>query len=120
MLSSKYAILECIKAATAFLEDSEEFESVSSNLWSSLTHSVSLSSLVEVLPRVMCGLLPAKIFVKRKISDIQEGKTIEFQINLFRKFACLEEDYFMLRVQGIKRKEVSVKKCMRTLPSGGT
>ena len=70
----------------------------------------SLGELCEVFKLYeTTNTLDAKTFVKRKISDIQEGKTIEFPRNLFRKFACLEEDYFMLQVPGIKRKEVSVK-----------
>merc|ERR1719318_680940 len=58
LVSSKYAILECIKMATSLIKESSEFEAVSINLWKSFIHSVSLSSLVEVLPQVLCGLLP--------------------------------------------------------------
>ena len=58
LVSSKYAILECIKLATSLIKDSAEFEAVAINLWNSFIHSVSLSSLVEVLPQVLCGLLP--------------------------------------------------------------
>ena len=52
--------------------------------------------------------LDAKIFAKRKMSTIQEGKTIEFPRKLFRKLAGVEEDYFKQKVAGIRRKEFSV------------
>ena len=50
----------------------------------------------------------AKKFVKRKMSQILEGRIIEFPRKLFRKLAGVEEDYFKQGVDGIKRKELSV------------
>ena len=68
-----------------------------------------LTDLCDVLKLYeMTKTSDAKKFVKRKMSQILEGRIIEFPRKLFRKLAGVEEDYFKQDVDGMKRKGLSV------------
>ena len=55
----------------------------------------SLVELCQVLKLYeTCKSLDAKDFVGRKASDVMKGKPIQMPHKLFRKFACMEEEYF--------------------------
>ena len=70
MVSCKYSILECIKKATSLSKESTKFASISINLWDSFIHSMALSSLVEMLPQILCGLLPLLNSCPEKIREL--------------------------------------------------
>ena len=88
-----------------------EFESVSINLWSSFIHSVSLSSLVEVLPQVLPLLDSSPDKTRELFKFLLEENLDQFKAQVpylvfLSTFPQLEDIVGKVRGEGVEFKEV--------------
>jgi len=123
MVSCKYAILECVKKATCLSKESVKFATVSINLWDSFIHSMALSSLVEMLPQVLCGLLPLLNSCPEKIRELFKF-LLEKNLDQFKaqvpylmflpSLPQLEDIVGKVRGQGVEIKE-SIRRLLHCL-----
>ena len=58
MKSSKYALLDCAKLATALSRTESKFEEAALALWTTFVKTFDLPALVSILPQVLTGVLP--------------------------------------------------------------
>ena len=58
LVTSKFALLDCIKMATQLSTQDQIFEEMALTLWNSFVHTLEISSLAGILPQILCCLLP--------------------------------------------------------------
>ena len=58
LVTSKFAVLDCIKMATYLSTQDQIFEDIALTLWNSFVHTLEIPSLVGILPQMLCFLLP--------------------------------------------------------------
>ena len=58
LITSKFAVLDCVKMATHLSTKNPIFEEIALTLWNSFVHTLEIPSLVGILPQVLCFLLP--------------------------------------------------------------
>ena len=58
LITSKFAVLDCIKMATYLSTQDPNFEEIALTLWKSFVHTFEIPALVGILPQVLCFMLP--------------------------------------------------------------
>ena len=58
LVSTKYALVDCVKIGTQLSSQHPHCEDVALSLWSSLVRTLEMSSIVALLPQIVCHLLP--------------------------------------------------------------